>query len=59
MQICNDVMGYKNRKIYQDDRYFKFSLDSILLVNFVTLNLRCKKVIDLACGNAPMSMLLT
>lgn len=45
--------------IYQDDEWFKFSLDSVLLVNFVTLNLRCKKVIDLATGNAPIPMLLT
>lgn len=45
--------------IYQDDDWFKFSLDSVLLVNFVTLNLRCKRIIDLATGNAPIPMLLT
>ena len=28
------------------------------MVNFVTLNLRCKKIIDLATGNAPIPMLL-
>ena len=44
--------------IYQNDEWFKFSLDSVLLVNFVTLNLRCKKIIDLATGNAPIPMLL-
>lgn len=58
MKVKNRLLDFKFY-IYQDDDYFKFSLDSILLVNFVTLNLRCKKVIDLACGNAPMSMLLT
>lgn len=45
--------------IYQDDDWFKFSLDSVLLVNFVTLNLRVKKIIDLASGNAPIPMLLS
>lgn len=45
--------------IYQDDDWFKFSLDSVLLANFVTLNLSCRKIIDLASGNAPIPMLLT
>ena len=45
--------------IYQDDEWFKFSLDSVLLVNFVTLNFRCKKIIDLACGNGAIAMLLS
>ena len=45
--------------IYQDNDYFKFSLDSVLLVNFVTLNLKCKHIMDLASGNAPIPMLLT
>ena len=45
--------------IYQDNDYFKFSLDSVLLVNFVTLNLKCKRIMDLASGNAPIPMLLT
>lgn len=45
--------------IYQDDEYFKFSLDSVLLVNFVSLNFSCKNIIDLATGNAPIPMLLS
>ena len=45
--------------IYQDDDAFKFSLDSVLLSKFVTINLRCKKIIDLATGNAPIPMFLT
>ena len=45
--------------IYQNDEWFKFSLDSVLLSQFVTLNLRTKKVLDLACGNAPIPMFLT
>ena len=45
--------------IYQDDDWFKFSLDSVLLSSFVTLNLRVKNILDLATGNAPIPMLLT
>ena len=58
MKVKNRLLNY-NIVIYQDDDLFKFSLDSVLLANFVTLNLRCKKVIDLATGNAPIPMLLT
>lgn len=45
--------------IYQDDDWFKFSLDSVLLTKFVTINLRHKKIIDLATGNAPIPLLLS
>ena len=58
MKVKNRLLDFKYY-IYQDDDFFKFSLDSVLLVNFVTLNLRCKKIMDLACGNAPMPMLLS
>lgn len=45
--------------IYQNDDWFKFSLDSVLLAKFVTINLRHKKIIDLATGNAPIPLLLS
>ena len=45
--------------IYQDDDWFMFSLDSVLLSKFVTINLRHKKIIDLATGNAPIPLLLS
>lgn len=45
--------------IYQNSDWFKFSMDSVLLVNFVTLNLSVKKIMDLATGNAPIPLLLT
>ena len=45
--------------IYQDDDWFKFSLDSVLLAKFVTLNLRHKKIMDFATGNAPIPLLLS
>lgn len=45
--------------IYQNEDWFKFSLDSVLLSKFVTINFRHKKIIDLATGNAPIPLLLT
>ena len=45
--------------IYQDNDYFLFSLDSVLLANFVTIKLSDKKIIDLCSGNAPVPMLMS
>lgn len=58
MKVKNRLLDY-NKIIYQDDSFFKFSLDSVLLANFVTVNLRTKKIIDFCTGNAPIPMLLT
>ena len=59
MEVKNRLLNFKNAYIYQNDDWFKFSLDSVLLANFVTINLRTKKILDLATGNAPIPMLLT
>ena len=59
MQALNDLVGYKNLSIYQDSDWFSFSLDSVLLPNFVTLNKNIKVVMDLCCGNAPIPLILT
>lgn len=45
--------------IFQNEDWFKFSLDSVLLANFVTINLKTKKIMDFATGNAPIPMLLS
>ncbi len=58
MKVVNRLLDL-DRVIYQDDEWFKFSLDSVLLADFVTLNLRTKKIIDLATGNAPIPLLLS
>ena len=59
MIVRNNLLNFKDAYIYQDTEYFKMSLDSLLLANFVTINLRDKKVLDIATGNAPIPMLLT
>lgn len=58
MQVKNRLLD-TDLIIYQNDDWFKFSLDSVLLSRFVTINLRHKKIIDLATGNAPIPLLLT
>ena len=58
MEIINDIVG-KNLKIYQNDKFFKFSLESVLLPNFVEIRLRDKKILDLCSGNCPIPLILS
>lgn len=58
MQIINNVVG-KNLKIYQDNNFFKFSLESVLLPNFVDIKLKDKLILDLCTGNAPIPLILS
>ena len=58
MIVKNRLLNFKDAYIYQDTEYFKMSLDSLLLANFVTINFRDKKILDIATGNAPIPMLL-
>ncbi len=59
MIVLNDLVGYKNLKIYQNQDWFSFSLDSVLLPNFVTLNKNISLIMDLCCGNAPIPLILS
>ena len=59
MIVRNKLLNYTDSYIFQDTDYFKFSLDSVLLANFVTINKRDKMILDIATGNAPIPMLLS
>lgn len=59
MKVLHDLVGYPNRKIYQDSDWFCFSLDSVLLANFVTILPKTKKVLDLGTGTAPIPLILS
>ncbi len=59
MKVINDLLNYKNMKIVQDDNYFNFSLDSVLLPNFITIHNNTKRILDLGTGNAPIPMILS
>ena len=59
MEEINYVLGYDNLKIYQNTEMFKFSLDSVLLANFVTINPSTKKILDIGTGNAIIPLILS
>ena len=59
MKVLNDLLWDGELKIFQDTEKFKFSIDSILLAKFVTLNKSITKIIDIGTGNAPIPLMLT
>ena len=59
MKVINYLLGYKDLKIIQDTDMFNFSLDSVLLPNFVTLNKNIKNILDIGSGNGPVPLILS
>jgi tRNA1(Val) A37 N6-methylase TrmN6 len=59
MEVINYLLGYNNLKIVQDTEWFNFSLDSVLLANFVTIRSSAKMIADLGTGNAPIPLMLS
>ena len=59
MKVKNYLLGYKNMYIMQDTEMLNFSLDSVLLANFVTINKSDKSILDIGTGNAPIPLILT
>ena len=59
MKVKNRLLNFNDMIIYQDNDYFLFSLDSVLLANFVTIRFTDKKIIDFCSGNAPIPMLMS
>ena len=55
----NDLIYFKNIKIVQDKDYFNFSLDSVLLPNFVDITKKTKMILDMCTGNAPIPLILS
>ncbi|HIU40501.1 MAG TPA: tRNA1(Val) (adenine(37)-N6)-methyltransferase [Candidatus Aphodocola excrementigallinarum] len=58
MEVVNDLLNYNNLKIVQNTDWFNFSLDSVLLANFVKVNNK-QKIIDFCSGNAPIPLFLS
>ena len=56
MEVINELLGRPLLKIYQDPEIFNFSLDSMLLANFVTIPKKTKLIVDLGTGNAPIPL---
>ena len=59
MEVLNDLLNYKDMKIYQNTEMFCFSLDSVVLANFVKVNKKVKNILDIGTGNAPIPLILS
>lgn len=57
--VVNDLVYFNNLKIVQNKDYFNFSLESILLPNFVEITPNTKKIIDFCTGNVPIPLVLS
>lgn len=57
--IKNDLFDYKNRYIFQPEQGFKFSLDSILLAEYVSGTKPSDIIVDLCSGLAPVPLVLS
>ncbi|MCM1370437.1 MAG: tRNA1(Val) (adenine(37)-N6)-methyltransferase [Clostridium sp.] len=59
MEVTNYLLKKNNINIVQNTEMFNFSLDSILLPNFVTINKNISNILDIGCGNAPIPLILS
>ena len=58
-EVTNYLLAYKNMKIIQSKDMFNFSLDTVLLANFCTLNKDLNQIIDFGTNNAAIPLLLS
>lgn len=59
MEIVNKLLNFKDLNIVQNTDWFNFSLDSVLLSNFISINKEVNKIIDFCTGNAPIPLMLS
>lgn len=57
--VRNDLLGRPALDIYQDTEGFNFSIDTMLLADFVMIPTRTKQICDLCSGNAPIPLYLS
>ncbi len=55
----HDLLAYDGIKIIQRKDLFRFSLDSLLLADFVNINPRNKRIIDFGTGLGPIPLFLS
>lgn len=55
----NDLYDYEGMKIYQNHNGFKFSVDSILLAEYVNVRKDDLNILDLCTGNAVVPLILS
>ena len=59
MEVKNRLLNYTDMYIYQNDDWFMFSLDSVLLANFVNIRKTDNLIVDFCTGNAPIPLFLS
>lgn len=57
-EVINNLLN-KNLKIIQRPDYFNFSLDSLLVSNFISLGKKINKIVDLGTGNGAIPLFLS
>lgn len=59
MEEIHNLFAYDGLKIVQDDTHLAFSVDSLLLADFVQIPKRVKRIADFGCGNGPIILYLS
>lgn len=59
MEVTNYLLAFKNMKIIQRKDMFNFSLDTVLLANFCTINKDLNLIADFGTNNAAIPLLLS
>lgn len=58
-EVTNYLLAYKNMKIIQRKDMFNFSLDTVLLAHFCTINKDLDEIVDFGTNNAAIPLLLS
>lgn len=58
-EVTNYLLAYENMKIIQRKDMFNFSLDTVLLANFCSINKNVDKILDFGTNNAAIPLLLS
>ena len=58
-EVINYLLAYKDLRIIQRKDMFNFSLDTVLLANFCTINKDTKLIFDFGTNNAAIPLLLS
>ncbi|MGZ9453890.1 tRNA1(Val) (adenine(37)-N6)-methyltransferase [Mycoplasma sp. AC157] len=59
-KIVLNSLGYdSNLYIYQDKNMFNYSVDTILLGNFITINRKVKNILEIGTNNAALSIFIS
>lgn len=59
MEAVHQLFAYDGLKIIQRDDLTSFSIDSLLLADFVQIPKRVRTIVDFGCGNAPVLLYLS